>query len=268
MTRRSYLLLSVFACAVATLTACRRSEPESREVPAENALLVFAAVSLRDVFTELGKEFEQDHPGVHVTFNFAGTQELRTQLEHGAPADVFASADQRHMKEMVEAKRVSAPVVFARNEPLVVVATSARATVSTFVDLPRAARIVVGTPEVPIGRYTAQILERAGKRLGADFKTEVEAKVVSRELNVRQVLAKVSLGEADAGIVYRTDVASAKGKVEVVPIPAELNVIAEYPIALVTEAVHPKLGGDWIQLVSSAAGQNRLRAAGFLAPSD
>lgn len=265
--RRGGVLLGCLLLALsAALSGCSRAEP--RASPAtEDALIVFAAASLRDVFTALGREFEREHAGATLTFNFAGTQELRTQLEHGAPADVFASADQRHMTELAARGRVVSPAIFARNELVLVVADFARETIRTFADLPRAERIVVGAPEVPIGRYTAQVLERAETKLGLHFRSEVAARIASRELNVRQVLAKVSLGEADAGIVYRSDVHASQGRVQVVAIPSELNALADYPIAVVTGAPHPALAAAWLALVQSARGQALLRNAGFLPPN-
>jgi molybdate transport system substrate-binding protein len=259
--------LAVALLALTSLDGCERAEPRPDPTASEEALIVFAAVSLRDAFTALGKQFEREYPAVRLSLHFAGTQELRAQLEHGAPADVFAAADQRHMQQLLAKKQVVAPVVFARNEPVLVIANTASSTLRSFADLPKAQRIVVGTPEVPIGRYTAQILEQAGQRFGAKFRMAVEARIVSRELNVRQVLAKVTLGEADAGIVYRTDARAAGRGVSVVAIPAELNAVADYPIALVAGAVHPKNGGKWLRLVTSAAGQQQLRVAGFLAPA-
>src|SRR5262249_34930919 len=138
-----------------------------------------------------------------------------------------------------------------------------------FADLPKAKRLVIGTPEVPIGNYTLQILDKASAApgMGADFKDKVLAKVVSRELNVRQVLAKVTLGEADAAVVYRTDAATAKDKLVVLPIPVEVNVIAEYYIAPLTTAPQPKLAHAFVDAVMSNGGQERLAKAGFLAPS-
>lgn len=226
--------------------------------------MVFAAASLREVFGGLADELKREHSGVEITFNFAGTQELRTQLEQGAAADVFASADQRHMDELVKAGRAAAPAIFARNEPVVVVAKGQIAKLKDFADLPKVKHIVIGTPEVPIGRYTLQILDKADEKLGKDFRKKVEANVASHELNVKQVLAKVTLGEADAGIVYRTDAMAAKDQLGVVDIPPELNAIAEYPIAKLSDAAHPKLAGAWLDLVLSQVGQDRLRAAGFI----
>ena len=253
-------LTAVFGLSL--LASC--SEPSA--TARDDELVIFAAASLREVFTSLGNDFERAHPGLEITFNFAGTQELRAQLEHGAVVDVFASADQRHMGELVRASRVASSVVFARNEPVVVVARESATTVRTFADLPAVTRIVMGTPEVPIGRYTLEILDRAAATsLGADFRSRVEAKVVSRELNVRQVLTKVSLGEADAGFVYRTDAIAAQDRVSIVTIPTDINLIAEYPIAIVSEALHRELAQAWIDFVLSPSGQRALRNAGFIA---
>ncbi|NUQ75204.1 MAG: molybdate ABC transporter substrate-binding protein [Polyangiaceae bacterium] len=261
MLSRRQLLSGILLAITVAVGACRRLDSS---VEREARLVVFAAASLRDVFTSIGDEFKRSHPGVELTYNFAGTQALRTQLEHGAAVDVFASADQRHMDELLGASRVTNPVVFARNEPVIVVSSEGKCSVRSLADLPNATRIVIGTPEVPIGRYTLQILDRAQTTLGADFRARVEAKVASRELNVRQVLTKVSLGEAQAGIVYRADALSAEGRVTVVHIPSEINVIAEYPIAVVNGAAHPQLARAWIDFVLSPEGQRVLTKAGFI----
>lgn len=232
----------------------------------EATLVVFAAASLRDVFGAVAADFRRDHPGVEVQLAFAGSHELRAQLEHGAPADVFVSADERHMIALREAGRVGEPVVVARNEPVVVVGRDAGEGIRSLADLPRVPRLVIGAAEVPIGRYTAQILDRAATTHGADFRARVEARVVSREIDVRQVLAKVVLGEADAGVVYRTDAVSAGDAVRVVTIPAAMNVVATLPAAIVEGAAHARLARAWIDLLLSKEGQDILRRAGFVAP--
>jgi len=232
--------------------------------PPAAELVVFEAASLKEAFATLAARFEKDHAGTHVVTNSAGSQELRAQLEHGAVADLFASADQRHMDALAAAGLVVEPALFACNEPVVVVRSGLAASLKTFADLPRAERIVVGAPEVPIGAYTVQIWQKAAAKLGADFASRLQAKVVSRELNVRQVLAKVVLGEADAGIVYRSDALAAKGKVAVVEIPPELNVTAAYPIAALKAAPSPTLARAFIDLVRSPAGAAVLREAGFV----
>jgi molybdate transport system substrate-binding protein len=227
-------------------------------------LVLFEAASLKDVFARLAQRFEKEHPGTKVVTNAAGSQELRAQIEHGAAADVFASADRKHMDALAAEGLVTAPSVFACNEPVVVVRAALASTIKSLGDLPSAERIVIGTPEVPIGAYTLQILQRAAAKYGPDFGKRVEARVVSRELNVRQVLAKVVLGEADAGVVYRSDAMGAQGKVQVVTIPAEVNVTAEYPIAVLKKAPSPEIARQWIDLTKSAAGTAALREAGFM----
>jgi molybdate transport system substrate-binding protein len=238
--------------------------------PAEGTkeLNVFAAASLRESFAELGKQFEATHPGTKVLFNLGGSQELRAQIENGAPADVFASADQKHLQALVAEKLAAEPKIFAGNEPALVVPKGNPARLRSLQDLPRAKRIVIGVPQVPIGSYTLRILDAASKRYGGELRSKVEANVVSRELNVRQVLAKVVLGEADAAIVYRTDAAAAKGKVEVIPIPSEVNVVAEYPIALLTKAKEAALAKEFVDLVLSNAGREVLSRYGFRAGND
>jgi len=245
----------IAALVVSALATATRAE-EPRE------LTVFAAASLREAFEDLARTFESNTPGVKVRVNLAGSQELRTQIENGARADVFASADQKHMAALVEAKLVAAPRVFVRNTPVIIVPKGNPAKVGSFEELPRAKKLVIGAPEVPIGSYTIEIFDK----VGGDFKQKVLANVASRELNVRQVMAKVSLGEADAGIVYRTDAMAGKDKVEIIEIPAKVNVIAEYTVAVLSKAPQAAAARAFVDLLLSADGQKRLAAAGFVAP--
>ena len=236
--------------------------PAARAAPARE-LTVFAASSLREAFAELGTVFEREHPRTKVIFSLAGSQELRTQIENGAPADVFASADWKHMQALVAARLASAPRKFASNEPVVVVPEDNPAGVKTLADLPRAQRIVVGAPEVPIGAYTLRILQAASKRYGAAFGDAVQAHIVSREPNVRQALSKVALGEADAAIVYRTDAQASRGRVVAISIPEELNAIAEYPVAVLEHAKEVELAREFVDFLLSPAGQVTLARFGF-----
>jgi molybdate transport system substrate-binding protein len=255
--------MRAFLVGVSVIAAASFAAPGARASGPANELVVFEAASLKDAFARVADRFEKDHPGMKVVHNAAGSQELRTQIEHGARADVFASADRKHMDALAKQTLVGVPSIFTCNEPMVVVRSGLSATLRTFADLPRADRIVIGTPEVPIGAYTLQILERAAATFGADFPNRVQSKVASRELNVRQVLAKVVLGEADAGVVYRTDALAAKGKLGTMTIPRELNVVAEYPIAPLRAAPHPELARAWIDLVRSQVGTAVLGEAGF-----
>jgi molybdate transport system substrate-binding protein len=246
--------------------SCRRA-PEQKPALKPRDVTVFAAASLRESFTALAKELERERPDAHVVLSFAGSQTLRAQIEQGAPADVFASADERHMRALVLAKRVLEPRLFATNELVVVVSRAKADALKELKTLPDAARIVLGAPEVPVGAYTEQMLARATQELGADFRSRVEAHVVSREPDVRQVLAKVVLGEADAGVVYRTDALTAKDKIAIVNIPPEDNVVANYPVAVTASAPAADLGQAFVLLLLSPAGQHTLAQQGFLPPS-
>jgi molybdate transport system substrate-binding protein len=229
----------------------------------QRELVVLAAASLRDAFTEIARTFEASHPGVRVTLSFSGSQDLRAQVEHGAIADVFASADAAPLQALQAAGLAAKPsTVFARNSLVVVVPRGNPAGIATFDDLPKAKRLVIGIPESPIGGYTLKVFQRA--RPG--FLAAVEKRVASREINVRQVLAKVSLGEADAGVVYRTDALAAKGKVSTVEIPAALDETAEYPVAALTRSKQPALAQAFIALLTGPEGRRALTAQGFLPP--
>jgi molybdate transport system substrate-binding protein len=218
-------------------------------------LTVFAASSLREAFTDLGHAFEATHPGTHVRFEFAGSQALRTQLEHGADPDIFASADAITMAAVAD--RMHPPVVFACNEPVLVVTRGVQG-IATFADLPRLERVVLGAPEVPIGRYTDEILAHSG----TSFAQQVRQHVVSREPNVRQVLAKVTLGEAQAAIVYRTDALVAGTQVQVLDIPRDVNPLAHYPIAVRTGA-RSALAQAFVDFTTSDTAWKLLSQRGF-----
>jgi molybdate transport system substrate-binding protein len=228
-------------------------------------LTIFAAASLRDAFEALARDLRRARPGVAIRFHFAGSQELRTQIEHGAPADVFAPADRAHLDQLVAQGLARPGVPFARNR-LVVIVPEGATRVKALRDLPGVERIVIGGPEVPVGRYTRQLLARATARWPG-FEQQVMARVVSQELNVRQVLAKIALGEGDAAIVYRTDALASADKVDEIPIPADLDVVAEYPIAALSRTPRPALAQAWIDHVRSPAGQAVLARFGFEPPA-
>lgn len=253
--------LPVLGLALALLAASRAP------AAADDEVVVFAAASLREAFAAIAGRFEKQHPGTRVVLNLAGSQDLAAQIDHGAVADVFASADAATMDRLAAAQLVGPVQVFARNAAVLVVARDAAADIRSLEDLPRASRIVLGVPEVPIGRYARQVLDRAAGRYGADFRRRVERRVMSNELNVRQALAKVKLGEADAAIVYRTDAATAADRVSIVAIPDEVNAVADYPIAVLTGAPHRSLAEQWLSAVLAAEGQRALADLGFLPPA-
>ena len=258
MNRRKFVLAGLVAAgSIAPLLAVRARGGEAQE------LVVFAAASLREVFQGLALEFEAQHPNSKVRFNFAGSQDLRVQIEQGAKVDVFASADWKHMGLLADRGMAIEPVVFARNLPVVVVPKNNPAKVRSFADLPKSTHLVVGATEVPIGAYTDAIFASAEKIYGKPFHQQILARVHSRELNVRQVLTKVALGEADAGIVYRTDSLTMPDKVQMIEIPRQINIVAEYPITVLRLAPHPDLARAFVKLVLSKEGHETLAEAGF-----
>jgi len=229
-----------------------------------DTLHVFAAASLTETFSEMGHAFESAHPGTTVEFNFAGSQVLRTQIEQGAQADVFASADRAHADALRAKELLELSHVFTRNR-LVVVTPLNASRIETLVDLARPGRkIVVAGSTVPAGRYTLQVLRNmAGSGLfGDDYQARVQANVVSQESNVRAVLRKVAMGEADAGFVYLTDAKG--GNVHVLDIPSRLNVIAEYPIGVVAKTQAEELAKQFVAFVDGPEGHAILQKHGFM----
>lgn len=233
--------------------------------PPTTEVRVLCASSLREAFDAIAREVEKSAPEVRIRISSAGSQALRVQLEHGAVADVIATADEATMDALVSSGRVVRGDVhrFAANRLIVVLGHSVQ--LSSFAQLPDVRRIVLAAGQVPVGRYSEQLLDNARKTLGADFKRRVLARVVSRELNVRQVLAKVALGEADAGIVYESDVHTEAGaKVQTLAIPLELNVVAHYPIAVIADSKRRELATAFVEHVRSPAGAAVLRRFGFV----
>lgn len=223
----------------------------------EGELVVFAAASLTDVLDELGDRFEQD-TGVTVRRNLAGTQTLVTQLVEGAPADVFLAADPERMQVVVDAGlHADEPRPFATNGLAIAVEPGNPRGVEGVADLARADLVVVlAAPEVPAGRYAQRMLERAG----------VTVRPASLERDVRAALAKVRLGEADAAIVYASDIATAEGAVEGVAIPPAQDVVAAYPAVVLAGAAAPEAATAFVALLESAEGRAVLRDHGFTAP--
>lgn len=221
-------------------------------------IVVFAASSLTAAFTELADAFEAEYTDASVQLNFAASSELVTQIGDGAPADVFASADVSNMAKLINAgHNASEPVVFAHNALAIIVAAGNPASVTGVGDLGEEDLIVITcADEVPCGKYAAQIFENAG----------VAVTPRSFEENVKAVASKVVLGEADAGIVYATDVVAADDEADGVTIPADINVVAEYPIAVTKAAANPQLARAFIDFVISERGQAILASHGFLAP--
>jgi molybdate transport system substrate-binding protein len=232
------------------------------------ALTVFAAASLTDSFNEIKATLEAANPDLSITYNFAGSSALVTQLAEGAKADVFASASSAQMTKAQEADIISGdPVVFTQNRLAIVVPKDNPAGLQTPADLAKeGVKLVLAQPEVPVGQYARQSICKAGAdraTFGDGFVDKVAANIVSEEDNVKSVLAKVRLGEADAGIVYTTDItAEVEGEVSVIEIPESINVVATYPIAPVTGG-NAELAAAFISYVLGPDGQAVLQKHGF-----
>jgi molybdate transport system substrate-binding protein len=220
---------------------------------------VFAAASLTASFNALGIAFHQAHPEVGVNFSFAGTPTLVTQIEQGAPADVFASADSTNMDKLTTDGFTSgSSKVFARNQLEIVVAPGNPKAITGLADLAKSGLIyITEAPSVPAGKYSLQALSAAG----------VKVTPKSLETSVAAVIGKIELGEADAGIVYTTDIQAAGSKVQGVPIAAADNVIATYPIVAVKGTKYSEVANAFIDYVLSSTGQSTLAAFGFLSAS-
>lgn len=265
MPRSLWLALASAALAV-LLLACRGADgPAPGEV--RGTVTVFAAASLTDAFQEIGRAFEASNAGTRVVFNFGGTPTLRTQLEQGARADVFAAADLSQMELAERAGLVKSPRTFASNVLVVVTPRDNPGNVSALADLARPGlKLVVTNEEVPAGAYTRQMLSNleAESTYGSAFRTRVLANVVSLESNVRQVVSKVELGEADAGVVYGSDVTAAlASRLHLIEVPTRFNVSAEYPIAILKESRNRATASAFVEFILSAQGQSILKSHGF-----
>ena len=240
--------------------------PTATPEPEPQNLTVFAAASLTDAFTEIGAAFDAANPGVTTTFNFAGSQALRTQIEEGAPADVFASASGKEMDTLVTGSFVTKdiPQVFLMNKLVVILPSNNPAALEKLEDLANPGiKLILAAEEVPVGKYARQALDLMDASFGSGYKDKVFANVVSNEDNVKQVVAKVQLGEADAGIVYVSDAVAAP-ELKSIEIPSDLNVIAKYPIAPLIKSENADLAAKFIEYVLSAEGQAVLAKWGFI----
>jgi molybdate transport system substrate-binding protein len=266
-------LLGLFACfAIACGDdggAGGASEPTApaAESQLRGSIIIFAAASLTDAFSEIGEAFEAANPGAGVEFNFAGSSALRAQIEEGAPVDVFASANTSHMDALVDAGLAGEPAIFVHNSLIVITPHDNPAGLNTLADLKKPGlKLVLAAEEVPVGGYAREMLAKADAVLefGAGFSDAVLANLVSNESNVKQVVAKVQLGEADAGIVYGSDVTpDVATALHTIEVPQSVNVVAGYPIAVLTEAGDAAVARAFVDFVLSVEGQTILARWGF-----
>lgn len=221
------------------------------------SITVFAAASLTGTFTTLGKQFEAANPGTTITFSFAGSSALATQIVSGAPADVFASASNKKMTQVVTAGDASSPTNFAKNIMEIAVPPANRGAVAVVADLAKSSvKVALCQPQVPCGETAAKVFAKA----------KVTVTPVTQEPDVKSVLSKVELNEVDAGLVYVTDVMAAGAKVKGITIPADINASTEYPIAVLTKSTNNATAQAFVAYVLSPVGQSVLTAAGFEKP--
>ncbi|GGU37140.1 molybdate-binding protein [Streptomyces violascens] len=227
----------------------------SGSAPKAAQLTVLAASSLTDVFKAAGAAYEKEHPGTHVKFSFAGSQELAAQVKQGAPADALVTADTKTMDGLKA--DVNASSIIAKNRLVIATGKGNPKKVEGLKNLSDTnLKVVLAAPEVPVGRYSKQVLDSQ----------KITVKPVSQEPNVRAVLSKVELGEADAGIVYKTDAASAKGKVDTVDIPDAQNAVAKYPAATLKTSKNADAAAAFVKWLSTPEAQKILQDAGFQQP--
>ncbi len=255
-----------------TLTACGVSGGASESSESDGGtrqsgtLTVLAASSLTDAFGELADTFEKENSSVEVKASFESSSTLLAQIQQGAPADVFASADEAKMDDasgdgLVEGE----PQVFVKNREVVMVPKDNPAGIERFRDIAKpGVKLVLAEDEVPVAEYAEEILSKADEEYGGDFEKTVMSNIVSREADVRASVNRVALGEADATFGYESDYTpDVRDKVETVEIPANLNIIATYPIAALKDAKEPELAQKWVDLVMSEKGQRVLEKWGF-----
>ena len=256
---RYFIFLAVFLVFISSACGTVNTKTESRR------LTVYAAASLTEAMTEMGKEFEDSHSGVTVVFNFGGSQNLRTQIEQGAPADIFASANAQEMEMLVAQNRIAAdaPKVFLTNQLIVILPKENPSGIASLQDLSRQGlKLVLAAEEVPAGKYAREVLKNLNALYGADYSDKVLANIVSNEDNIRQAVTKVQLGEVDASIVYVSD-ATAAPDLQTIEIAPEMNVTAEYLMAPLSGSANSDLANEFIDYVLSGEGGTILQKWGF-----
>ena len=251
-------LLTLAIAVVLVGCTCGGAGPATSSVPLAGSITVFAGSSLTDAFKKAGDQVKLTTPGTDFLFNFGSSSTLATQIINGAPADLFASADDTNMQKVVDAKlNESMPAVFLSNRLQIAVAAGNPKQITGLADLAKPGLIVVlAAPTVPAGKYALEALQKA----------RVAIRTASQEVDVRAVLNKVTLGEADAGVVYVTDVKSAGAKETGVDIPEQHQIIARYPIAVVKETKNPRLAKAYVDYLLSDDGQKLLAEFGFSKP--
>ena len=234
--------------------------------PERQRIVIYAASSLTDVLRDLESRFEKSYPDIDVAVAFSGSQTLRLQIEQGAQADIFISANPKHIASLVSTGRIEQPEVFAYNRLAVVVPKANPAGIQTPAELIKAKRLVIGNTEVPIGKYTRQWFAKMDDTVGSEFSEQALSKVVSLENNVRLLRAKVELGEVDAAVVYLTDALSST-ELEYLAIDPKTNIRAEYQLGIVVNPKSSQVALDkWLSFLRLDETQQVLAQAGWDLP--
>ena len=252
--------------AVVGLVGCGGESGGAADAGGGSTLTVFAASSLTDAFGALARTFEEQNPGTEVHQSFESSPTLLTQIQQGAPADVFASAAQEEMDTAVkDGLVVGKPQVFVKNREIILVPNDNPSSVKEFRDVANpGVRLVLAQKDVPASDYALQILDKANARYGDDFEKQVLSNLVSRESDVRASVNRVVVGDADATFGYASDYTpDIRDRVKVIPIPGDLNIIATYPIDVLEDAKDPGLAKKWVELVMSKEGQRVLEKWNF-----
>ena len=268
---RHVLMLFILLCTL-FLAACGGSTSSTTSTattaPAVTTLNVFAAASLKESFNVIAAKYTRAHPNITIKLNFAGSQILEQQIASGAPADVFASADQTNMQKAVDAGLVGNSQVFVKNKLTVIIPAANPGNINSLKDLSRkGVKIDIGAPAVPAGKYSLQVLAKMAQssNYGPAYENAVKANFVSQETDVKAVVNKVQLGEVDAGFVYVTDVTAAvSNKIKMIDIPDNFNVIAQYPIAVTKSSAHSNDARAFVQYILSPEGQAVLQQYHFI----
>lgn len=263
--KASAIVLAVLVLA-SSLVGCKGTSARGGSEQEDDTLTVFAASSLTDAFGELEERFEKRNPGVEVRQSFESSSTLLTQIQQGAPADVFASAAEEEMDAAVKDGIVAGdPAVFARNREVIMVPEANPANIRSLRDLAEPGiKLVLVEEGVPAADYAVEILGKADSEYGPGYKHEVLSNVVSREAAVRAAVNRVALGDADATLGYASDYTpNIRERLEVIEIPEDLNIVATYPIAALKASQNPELARKWVDLVVSEEGQRVLEEWGF-----
>jgi molybdate transport system substrate-binding protein len=259
--RYAFLLIPALAFSAAGVSSpCAAAE----------RVVVSAAASLRDLFTDIGSSYERDHPDVKLVLNFNNSSQLANQIEFGAPVAIFATADPRDIEHLATKGLIAMHATFARNSLVIAVANTATHQIDAIGDLgDKGVRLIMAGKQVPISTYTRQFLEKADGKgsFGEGFSERVRANVVSEEPDVRTLANKIALGEGDAGIIYVTDVTNdMKSKVRTIAIPGDLNVTSEYGVGLLASAADNPASQAFYKYLLSAEAGSYLRKHGFVSP--